>query len=118
MVFNYCNITVNIIDFMYIIILRNMMKYYLLVIYINSLLIGQNIIPNKIYYYSDPIGISLHRPEMDHSETLILAEHNPLTNDGAFDFREIVFYSHGDSSKYQKFIRKSLRSKKKKKNKK
>ena len=94
------------------------MKYYLLVIYLNSLLIGQNIIPNKVYYYSDPIGISLHRPEMDHSETLILAEHNPLTNDGAFDFREIVFYSHGDSSKYQKFIRKSLRSKKKKKMKK
>ena len=67
-----------------------MKNYYLLIICFSTLLIGQNIITNEIYYYSDPMGISLHRPEMDHSETLILAEHNPLTIDGAFDFREIV----------------------------
>ena len=55
---------------------------------------------------------------MDHSETLILAEHNPLTIDGTFDFREIVFYIHGDSAKDQKYIRKSKKSKKKRKTKK
>ena len=79
------------------------MKTNLLIILFSTLLIAGSIVPKKIYYYSDPLGISLHRPEMDHSETLILAEHNPLTNDGVFDFREIVFYSHGDSSKYQKY---------------
>ena len=92
-----------------------MIKLYLVIIYSSTLLIGQNIVPKEIYYYSDPLGISLHRPEMDHSETLILAEHNPATNDGAFDFREIVFYIHADPSNNQKYIRKSSRSKKKNK---
>ena len=58
-----------------------MKNYYLLIICFSTLLIGQNVVTNEIHYYSDPIGISLHRPEMDHSETLILAEHNPLSND-------------------------------------
>ena len=84
-----------------------MMKLYGLIICLSTLLIGKSIVTNGIYYYSDPTGISLHRPEMDHSETLILAEHDPTTNDGSFDFREIVFYIHADQSKNQKYIRKS-----------
>ena len=82
-----------------------MIKSYVLIICSSALLIGKSIVINDVYYYSDPTGISLHRPEMDHSETLILAEHDPATNDGSFDFREIVFYIHADPSKNQKYIR-------------
>ena len=89
-----------------------MKKSYVLIICSSALLIGKSIVINDVYYYSDPTGISLHRPEMDHSETLILAEHDPTTNDGSFDFREIVFYIHVDPSKNQKYIRKSSKSKK------
>ena len=95
-----------------------MIKLYVLIICSSALLIGKSIVINDVYYYSDPTGISLHRPEMDHSETLILAEHDPTTNDGSFDFREIVFYIHVDPSKNQKYIRKSSKSKKKRKTKK
>ena len=95
-----------------------MIKPYVLIICSSALLIGKSILINDVYYYSDPTGISLHRPEMDHSETLILAEHDPTTNDGSFDFREIVFYIHADPSKNQKYIRKSSKSKKKRKTKK
>ena len=95
-----------------------MIKSYVLIICSSALLIGKSIVINDVYYYSDPTGISLHRPEMDHSETLILAEHDPTTNDGSFDFREIVFYIHADPSKNQKYIRKSSKSKKRKKTKK
>ena len=95
-----------------------MIKSYVLIICSSALLIGKSIVINDVYYYSDPIGISLHRPEMDHSESLILAEHDPTRNDGSFDFREIVFYSHGDPSENQKYIRKSRHRKKERKRKK
>ena len=68
-----------------------MIKLYVLIICSSALLIGKSIVINDVYYYSDPTGISLHRPEMDHSETLILAEHDPDFKEGTFDFREIIF---------------------------
>ena len=91
------------------------MKTNLLIIFFSTLLIAGSIVPKKIYYYSDPLGISLHRPEMDHSETLILAEHDPDFKEGTFDFREIIFYMHGDTSINQKNMRKSSKSRKRRK---
>ena len=92
-------------------ILTNKVKYVIIAIS-STLIIAESVDIRDLYYYSDPLGISIHRPEMDHSETIILAEHNPSTKDGTFDFREIIFYIHGDTANNQKFIRKSSRSKK------
>ena len=89
------------------------MKTILLLTFCCNLLLAQGIKITQMYYYNDPEGISLHRPSMDHSETLIMGEHNPKSKEGIFDFKELVFYLHGDTSKNQKYIRHPKVSKKK-----
>ena len=91
------------------------MKILIIFAFSCNLLIAQGIKITQMYFYNDPEGISLHRPSMDHSETLIMGEHNPESKEGKFDFREIIFYLHGDTSNNQKYIRSSKDSKKKRK---